>query len=111
VITDLDECIHVLVPEMPAIDESSDALRRRTKDLSTLDRVDAVRSPGRGARLGTVVADGDVDPVVVDRPEIGVRPRVQEGTTDRVRLVDRCDRPSPVVVVVRLGDVELAGYL
>jgi hypothetical protein len=109
-VADLDERIDVLVAEVPDVDEPADSVWGGADDLAALDRVHAVGSPGRCARLGAVVAHGDVDPVVVDRPQFGVGPRVHEGAADRVRLVHGRDRPAAVVVVVRLVDVQLARH-
>ena len=66
---------------------------RRDRDGAARDGVDAVRSVRRMAPLGSVVAYGDVDAVVEDRPE--VRPaRIEEAAADRVLLVQGPERPA-----------------
>ena len=107
-VPDLDECVDVLVTEVPDVDEPPDSVWSGAANLAPFDRVHAVSPPWRGARLGIVVAHGDVDAVVVYRPQLGIRAEVHEGAADRMRLVHRGNRPAAVVVVVRLVDVQLA---
>ena len=102
-----DDGIDVAVAEVADPDEAAAAGRRRERHRPSFDREDTVRSSRRRAAFRPVVANGDVDAVVVDRPALGIRPRVEEGSANRVLPVLRPDGPAPEGVVVDLRNLEL----
>ena len=106
-VADPDERVDVLVAEVAGVDEPAGAARSRRGDAAALDRVHPVCPAGRRAATPDVVANADVDAVVVDRAAARVGPRVEKRATDRVLPVQRQDRPAAPVVVVRLAHLEL----
>ena len=95
-----DEHVDVLVAEVRDVDEPARAGSRRPEDATALDRVHAMRAPGRRAAPGDVVADGDVDAVVVDAALLVVGAWVEERPADRVLTVEGADGPPPPLVVI-----------
>ena len=71
-VPDLDECVHVLVAEVPDVDEPPDSVWRGAPNLATFDRVHAMRPPGRGPRLW------DGRPAPRCRPRRGRSPPVRD---------------------------------
>ena len=93
----LDDGVDVPVPEVAGVNGAADAARSREEDGPALDREDPVRAPRRRAALRPVVADGDVDAVVVDRAALRIRPRVEERAANRVLpLLGRTGQPRKV---------------
>ena len=95
----------MFVAEVGDVDQSPYAVRRCAGDPAPLDCVHAVGSPGRRATVGADRTDGDVDAVVVDRAQLVVSARVEEGAADRVLRLSG-ERPAPPLVVVALSDLE-----
>jgi hypothetical protein len=106
----VDERFDVAVAEMPDAGEPTDATGRRLVHAATLDRVHTMSPSGRRAALRPVVADADVESVVIDGAALRVGPRIEEGAADRVRPVVGADRPAAPVVVVRLRRLQLPGH-
>ena len=105
----LHDRIDVPVAKVTDAGEAARTRRCRQEHRSTFDCVDAVGSPGGGTSLGSVVADGDVDSVVVDRTTLGVRPRIEKRASNRMLAVEGSHGPPAPRVVVDLLDIELSG--
>ncbi len=102
-----DDGIDVPVAEVADAREAPPARRCREVHGPALDREHAMRAVRRMPGLGTVVPDGDVDAVVVDRAELRIRSRIEERAADRMLPVVRAHRPPAPGVVVPLDEVEL----
>ncbi len=74
----------------------------RLVHAASLDRVDAMRPPGRRALLRPVIAHRHVDALVVDGAAPTVGPRIEEGAANWMLALERQHRPSAPRVVVRL---------
>ncbi len=98
----LDERVDMAVTEMPDAGEPADAAGCRLVYAAPLDRVDAMRPPGRRAPLRPVVAHRHVDALVVDRAAPAVGPRIEERAADRMLPLERQHRPAAPRVVVAL---------
>src|SRR5688572_16383664 len=109
VLAGLHDRVDVPVSEVADAREATRATRSREEHGAALDGEHSVRPAGRRTLLGPVVAHGDVDPVVIDRAELGVWSRVQERAANRMLAVERLDRPASPRVVVDLRDVQLPG--
>jgi hypothetical protein len=73
-----------------------------------LDRVDPLRPAAGGAALRLIVADGDIDALVIDRALLVVRARVEKRAPNRMLPADGSDRPAQVSVTVSLRDRKFA---
>ncbi len=105
----LHDRVDVPVSEVPDSREATRATRGREEHGPAFDREDPMGAADRRSSFGPIVAHRDVDPVVVDRAEVGVGPRIQERAANRMLSVERLDRPASPGVVVDLRDIQLPG--
>lgn len=97
------------VREMAGLDATVDATAalysRRRGRHAWIERIDAVRQPGRRPGLGTGVVDIDVDPEVITRQIVVISPtRVDERPPNRMLHRPRRHRPTPRKRIVGVGE-------
>jgi hypothetical protein len=89
-----DGRIHVAVAEVTEVNVPANPGWSRLRHDAPFDRVDPVRPAAGGAALRLIVADGDIDALVIDRAVLVVRARVEKRAPDRMLPANRSDRPA-----------------
>jgi hypothetical protein len=87
------ERVDVLVAEMPDVDQAANTGPGRGGDAPALDRVHAMRPSTRRVVLRNIVADGNVEAIVINRSQRGVRPGIEEPRIGCGRLCGRTGQP------------------
>src|SRR5215211_9161052 len=90
------------VTEVPDAGEPANATGCRLVHAAPLDRVDAMRPPGRRALLRAIIAHRHVNALMENRAAATVGPRVEEGAANWVLPLERQHRPAAPAIVVAL---------
>src|SRR5215212_8224660 len=100
--------IHVPVTKVADVNMAANPAGRRRRHDAALDRVDTVRPAAGSATFGLIIANGNVDPFVVDRAALVIRARVEKRAPDGMLPANGGERPAKVRIVVALLHRKLA---